>query len=63
MGSTVQTFFTMKNNRSALTAYVNHDLKEKFDRLAAIELRSTSSLTAWLIQSYVLQAQKEGKLQ
>jgi predicted transcriptional regulator len=53
----------MRNNRAAVTAYLNKDLKERFDRLATIELRSTSSLVAWLIQSYVQRAEQEGKFQ
>jgi predicted transcriptional regulator len=64
MDSTVQTFCTMRknNNRSAVTGYLNNDLKEKFDRLAAVEVRSSSKMIEWLIQGYVLKAEKEGKL-
>ncbi|OKH30190.1 hypothetical protein NIES2119_31435 [[Phormidium ambiguum] IAM M-71] len=51
-----------KTKLRKVNAYIDHDLYEKFERLAKKEMRSVSSLTAYAIAQIIEKAEGEGKL-
>lgn len=51
-----------KTKLRKVSAYIDHDMYEKFERLAKKEVRSVSSLTAYAIAQIIEKAEAEGKI-
>lgn len=51
-----------KTKLRKVSAYIDHDMYEKFEQLAKKEMRSVSSLTAYAIAQILEKAEAEGKI-
>ena len=61
MGETM-TVFSVPTDKSRVATYIEEELKQKLEKLAALEDRSVSNFLERLIKQIVEQAEREGKI-
>ncbi len=54
--------FNVPTDRSRVATYIEKELKQKLERLAALEDRSVSNFLERLIKHVIEQAEREGKI-
>jgi len=55
-------FFDVPTDKSRVATYIEEELKQKLEKLAALEDRSVSNFLERLIKQVVEQAEQEGKI-
>ena len=56
------TVFSVPTDKSRVATYIEEELKQKLEKLAALEDRSVSNFLERLIKQIVEQAEREGKI-
>jgi predicted transcriptional regulator len=56
------TIFSVPTDKSRVATYIEEELKQKLEKLAALEDRSVSNFLERLIKQIVEQAEREGKI-
>ncbi|MEP0889915.1 ribbon-helix-helix protein, CopG family [Leptolyngbya sp. FACHB-16] len=55
-------FFDVPTDKARVATYIEEELKQKLEKLAALEDRSVSNFLERLIKQVVEQAEQEGKI-